>query len=170
MASFVPKMDLDSVPLTALNVTVRKKLGLYLNPKNTVAADWTAVAEAMDFTYLEIKNYETVRSPMAGVLDEWQARNKDASVGKLLSILLKLERDDVVEDLRPLIGTLVILKPSFLTLGRVKIRVFHIRIFTDLFSPLPGLSYTFAKFFFYVCSNIYYCNYLYVVLYYLCRW
>ncbi|NP_001281130.1 myeloid differentiation primary response protein MyD88 [Cynoglossus semilaevis] len=103
MASFVPKMDLDSVPLTALNVTVRKKLGLYLNPKNTVAADWTAVAEAMDFTYLEIKNYETVRSPMAGVLDEWQARNKDASVGKLLSILLKLERDDVVEDLRPLI-------------------------------------------------------------------
>lgn len=96
--------SLWSVPLLALNVSFRKKLGLYLNPRTAVAADWTVVAEAMDFTYLEIKNYETLRNPMATVLEEWQARVSDASVGKLLSILAEVERNDIVEDLRPLIG------------------------------------------------------------------
>lgn len=93
-----------SVPLVALNVSCRKKLGLYLNPRAAVAADWTVVAEAMDFTYLEIKNYEACRNPTATVLEEWQARCSDASVGKLLSILAEVERNDIVEDLRPLIG------------------------------------------------------------------
>lgn len=92
-----------SVPLVALNVSCRKKLGLYLNPRAAVAADWTVVAEAMDFTYLEIKNYEACRNPTATVLEEWQARCSDASVGKLLSILAEVERNDIVEDLRPLI-------------------------------------------------------------------
>lgn len=93
-----------SVPLVALNVSCRKKLGLYLNPRTAVAADWTVVAEAMDFTYLEIKNYEAARNPTATVLEEWQARCSDASVGKLLSILAEVERNDIVEDLRHLIG------------------------------------------------------------------
>ncbi|MED6238081.1 Myeloid differentiation primary response protein MyD88 [Ameca splendens] len=97
------KVDLCSTPLVALNVTVRKKLGLYLNPKHTVAADWTAVAETMGFSYLEIKNYETFRNPTKIVLDDWAARNSDASVGKLLSILEEVERKDIVEDLQPLI-------------------------------------------------------------------
>lgn len=96
--------SLWSVPLLALNVSFRKKLALYLNPRTTVAADWTVVAEAMDFTYLEIKNYEAVRNPTAAVLEEWQARCSDASVGKLLSILAEVERNDIVEDLQPLIG------------------------------------------------------------------
>ena len=99
--------DLWTVPLVALNVTVRKKLGLYLNPKHTVAADWTAVAEAMGFSYLEIKNYESSINPTKSVLENWQARADDASVGKLLSILTKVERKDIVEDLRPLIGALL---------------------------------------------------------------
>lgn len=97
------KVDLCSVPLVALNVSVRKKLGLYLNPKHTVAADWTAVAETMGFSYLEIKNYETSRNPTKTVLDDWAARNSEASVGKLLSILEEVERKDIVEDLQPLI-------------------------------------------------------------------
>ncbi|XP_069015540.1 myeloid differentiation primary response protein MyD88 [Embiotoca jacksoni] len=97
------KVDVETIPLIALNVTVRKKLGLYLNPRHTVAADWTAVAEAMGFTYLQIKNYEVTTSPTKMVLEEWQARTADATVGKLLSILAKLERDDIVEDLRPFI-------------------------------------------------------------------
>ncbi|MEQ2208585.1 hypothetical protein XENOCAPTIV_007583, partial [Xenoophorus captivus] len=85
-----------------------KKLGLYLNPKHTVAADWTAVAETMGFSYLEIKNYETFRNPTKIVLDDWAARNSDASVGKLLSILEEVERKDIVEDLQPLIGAQLI--------------------------------------------------------------
>lgn len=98
--------DVWSVPLIALNIGFRKKLGLYLNPKNAVAADWMGLAEAMGFTYLEIKNFETVRNPTMVVLENWQARCADATVGRLLSILMKEERNDIVEDLRPLIGTL----------------------------------------------------------------
>ncbi|KAM6900804.1 myeloid differentiation primary response protein MyD88 [Xenentodon cancila] len=103
MACSKSDVDLCTVPLVALNVTVRKKLGLYLNPKHTVAADWTVVAEAMGFTYLEIKNYESFKNPTKNVLEDWQSRKADASVGKLLSILSEVERKDIVEDLQPLI-------------------------------------------------------------------
>ncbi|XP_029955719.1 myeloid differentiation primary response protein MyD88 [Salarias fasciatus] len=95
--------DLWSVPLIALNMTVRKKLGLHLNPVHTVAADWMSVADSMGFTFLEIKNYEGLRDPTRTLLEDWQARTKEATVGRLLSILSELERKDIVEDLRPLI-------------------------------------------------------------------
>lgn len=104
MACVDSEVDLWTVPLIALNVSVRKQLGLYLNPRNTVAPDWMAVAEAMGFTYLEIQNYEACRNPTKAVMENWQARCPDATVGKLLSILSdEVERKDIVEDLRPLI-------------------------------------------------------------------
>nr|XP_040022922.1 myeloid differentiation primary response protein MyD88-like [Gasterosteus aculeatus aculeatus] len=102
MACVDSEVDLWVVPLVALNMSVRKKLGLYLNPRNAVAADWMAVAEEMGFNYLEIKNYEGTKSPTESVLEDWQARCTDATVGKLLSILEEVERRDIVEDLRPL--------------------------------------------------------------------
>lgn len=102
MASTDSGVDLWAIPLVALNVTVRKKLGLYLNPKNPVAADWRTVAEIMGFSWLEITNFDNFRHPTAEILINWQTKS-DASVGKLLSILTEAERADVVEDLRPLI-------------------------------------------------------------------
>ncbi|KAM8823390.1 myeloid differentiation primary response protein MyD88 [Spinachia spinachia] len=105
MACVDSEVDLWSVPLVALNMGVRKKLALYLNPRNAVAADWMAVAEEMGFNYLEIKNYEGTKSPTESVLEDWQARCTDATVGKLLSILEEVERRDIVEDLRPLMDT-----------------------------------------------------------------
>lgn len=107
MACSDSEVDLDKIPLIALNMSLRKKLGQYLNPRNTVAADWMAVAEAMGYTYLEIRNYEVCRGPTEKVLEDWGARSSDASVGKLLSILTELDRNDIVEDLRPLIGALM---------------------------------------------------------------
>nr|QNL15361.1 myeloid differentiation primary response protein 88 [Bostrychus sinensis] len=98
-----PEVDLWSIPLIALNVTVRKKLGLYLNPKNTVAADWRTVAELMGFSYLEITNYEHAKNPTDEILKNWQTKKSEASVGKLLAILTEAERTDAVEDLRGLI-------------------------------------------------------------------
>lgn len=98
------KVDLDTIPLVALNVSLRKKLGLYLNPRNAVAADWMVVAEAMGFTYLEIRNYESCRSPTEKILEDWRARSTDATVGRLLSILKEADRKDIVEDLQALIG------------------------------------------------------------------
>lgn len=92
-----------TIPLVALNITVRKKLGLYLNPKNAVAEDWRTVAEKMGFSYLEITNFESSRNPTGEILTNWPAQKSDASVGKLLFILTEAERTDVVEDLRSLI-------------------------------------------------------------------
>nr|XP_046227600.1 myeloid differentiation primary response protein MyD88 [Scatophagus argus] len=103
MACSDSEVDLGTIPLIALNMSLRKKLGLYLNPRNTVAPDWMALAEAVGFTYLEIKNYEVSKSPTQSVLENWQARSADATVGKLLSVLTELDRKDIVEDLRPLI-------------------------------------------------------------------
>lgn len=111
MACADSSVDLWAIPLIALNMTVRKKLGLYLNPRNTVAADWMDVAEAMDFTYLEIKNYDRLQNPTKMVLEDWQGRSTDATVGKLLSILARVERNDVAEDLRPLIGAFLRFSP-----------------------------------------------------------
>ncbi|KAF7669293.1 hypothetical protein LDENG_00203360 [Lucifuga dentata] len=96
-----PEVDLCKIPLIALNMSVRKSLGLYLNPRNAVAADWMTVAEVMGFSYLEIKNYETCNNSTGKILEDWQARCGDATVGKLLSILTEVGRKDVVEDLRP---------------------------------------------------------------------
>lgn len=96
-------MDYEAIPITALNCSFRKKLGLYLNPTNTVAADWRTVAEMMDFTYLEIKNFEKRDYPLEKVLTEWETR-PEATVAHLLSILEKAERKDVISDLKEIIG------------------------------------------------------------------
>lgn len=93
----------EEIPVTALNCNFRKKLGLYLNPHNTVAADWRTVAEMMDFTYLEIKNLEKRDYPFEKVLTEWETR-PEATVANLLSILEKAERKDVISDLKEIIG------------------------------------------------------------------
>ncbi|KAJ8375000.1 hypothetical protein SKAU_G00055800 [Synaphobranchus kaupii] len=95
-------IDYWSIPLIALNFNVRKKLGLYLNPRNTVAADWATLAEIMGFGYLEIKNYEKCDSPTAKILEDWSSRCPEATVGKLVSMLEEAERKDVVTDLAPL--------------------------------------------------------------------
>ncbi|KAL4657151.1 myeloid differentiation primary response protein MyD88 [Arapaima gigas] len=93
------RIDFDRVPVTALNVSVRKELALHLNPRNAVAADWQTVAEMMGFSYLEIQNYERQDNPMKKILEDWQARCPGATVGNLLSLLRKAERHDVLLDL-----------------------------------------------------------------------
>ncbi|XP_043923142.1 myeloid differentiation primary response protein MyD88 [Protopterus annectens] len=93
-------IDFNSVPLIALNMGVRKKFSLYLNPETSVAANWMALAEEMGFDYLEIKNYEREENPTMKILEDWQARcTKGGSVGLLLDFLRKIERDDILTDL-----------------------------------------------------------------------
>lgn len=60
----------------------------------------------MDFTYLEIKNFEKRDYPLEKVLTEWETR-PDATVANLLSILEKAERKDVTTDLKDIIGRLL---------------------------------------------------------------
>lgn len=103
MSSLSSSLDYESIPAIALNYSVRKKLALYLNPINTVAADWTELAEKMECTYLEIKNYEKSENPTRKLLEDWQTR-AGATVGTLLSFLEQVERKDIILDLQALIG------------------------------------------------------------------
>nr|KAF6475301.1 MYD88 innate immune signal transduction adaptor [Rousettus aegyptiacus] len=98
-----PARSMSSLPLAALNVRVRRRLSLFLNARTQVAADWTALAEEMDFEYLEIRQLETQADPTGRLLDDWQGR-PGASVGRLLELLAKLGREDVLLELRPSIG------------------------------------------------------------------
>lgn len=101
--SALPAASLSSLPLAALNVRVRRRLSLFLNVRAPVAADWTVLAEAMDFEYLEIQQLEKYADPTSRLLDDWQ-RRPGASVGRLLELLAKLGRDDVLMELGPSIG------------------------------------------------------------------
>nr|KAF6335524.1 MYD88 innate immune signal transduction adaptor [Pipistrellus kuhlii] len=92
-----------SLPLAALNVRVRRRLSLFLNVRTAVAADWSALAEEVGFEYLEIRQLEAHADPTGKLLDDWQGR-PGASVGRLLELLAKLGRDDVLLELGPSIG------------------------------------------------------------------
>ncbi|XP_007462752.1 PREDICTED: myeloid differentiation primary response protein MyD88 isoform X2 [Lipotes vexillifer] len=98
-----PTPSMSSLPLAALNVRVRRRLSLFLNLRAHVAADWTALAEEMGFEYLEIRRLETHADPTGSLLDDWQGR-PGASVGRLLELLGKLGRDDLLMELGPSIG------------------------------------------------------------------
>ncbi|XP_029794651.1 myeloid differentiation primary response protein MyD88 [Suricata suricatta] len=95
-----PVPSASSLPLAALNVRVRRRLSLFLNVRTQVAADWTALAEEMGFEYLEIRQLEAHADPTGKLLDDWQGR-PGASVGRLLELLAKLGRDDVLVELGP---------------------------------------------------------------------
>ncbi|NXF00555.1 MYD88 protein, partial [Smithornis capensis] len=96
----IPPLDLHAVPLVALNYGVRRRLGLYLNPRAAAAADWTALAEALGCSFLEIRRLEGLPDPTATLLEEWPGRCPGgATVGQLLDVLRRLGRDDVLTDL-----------------------------------------------------------------------
>lgn len=101
--SATPALSMSSLPLAALNVRVRRRLSLFLNVRTQVAADWAALAEEMQFEYLEIRHLEKHSDPTGRLLDDWQGR-PGASVGRLLELLAKLGREDVLQELGPSIG------------------------------------------------------------------
>ncbi|XP_042188247.1 myeloid differentiation primary response protein MyD88 [Callorhinchus milii] len=96
------KEDVDyfSVPMVALNFHVRRRLALYLNPRSVVATDWTGLAEEMGFEYLEIRSYESQENPTGKLLQDWEVK-KPSSVGLLLQLLKRIQREDILEDVSP---------------------------------------------------------------------
>ncbi|XP_053569754.1 myeloid differentiation primary response protein MyD88 [Bombina bombina] len=96
-------VDMNSIPLIALNYTVRNKLSLYLNPSAIVAADWTRLAEELEYDYLEIKNFQRAENPTLKLLEDWEKKCFRATVGGLLEKLKNIERNDVLTDLEPLL-------------------------------------------------------------------
>ncbi|XP_005994282.1 myeloid differentiation primary response protein MyD88 isoform X1 [Latimeria chalumnae] len=99
MATESESIHFHSVSLVALNLKVRNRLSLFLNVKTMVAADWTALAEEMGFDYLEIKNYEAQNNPTLKLLEDWHVKYPKVTVGTLLDLLKKIEREDILEEL-----------------------------------------------------------------------
>ncbi|KAM3927651.1 myeloid differentiation primary response protein MyD88 isoform 2-T2 [Leptodactylus fuscus] len=101
--SSLDEVAMSSIPLVALNYNTRHRLSLYLNPDTVVAAGWTLMAEEMDYSYLEIRNFERVPNPTLAVLEDWEKKCSQATVGRLLALLKKMERHDILTDIAPLI-------------------------------------------------------------------
>ncbi|KAM8967712.1 myeloid differentiation primary response protein MyD88 isoform 2-T2 [Pelodytes ibericus] len=98
-------LDVDSIPLIALNCTLRQRLSLYLNPGTVVAADWTQLAEQMGYDLLEIRNFERATNSTLSLLEDWERKCFRATVGGLIDLLKKIERNDILTDLASLIET-----------------------------------------------------------------
>uniref|UniRef100_A0A8C5QGC0 Myeloid differentiation primary response protein MyD88 n=1 Tax=Leptobrachium leishanense TaxID=445787 RepID=A0A8C5QGC0_9ANUR len=96
-------VDMNSIPLVALNYTVRQQLSLYLNPSSVVASDWTRLGEEMCYSYLEIRNFERSQNPTQAILEDWEKKCYRATVGGLLEMLKNIERNDILTDLAALI-------------------------------------------------------------------
>ncbi|XP_044149600.1 myeloid differentiation primary response protein MyD88 [Bufo gargarizans] len=101
--SSLDEAAMSSIPLVALNYNTRHRLSLYLNPDTVVAAGWTLLAEEMDYDYLEIRNFERVPNPTLAVLEDWEKKCSQPTVGRLLELLIKMERHDILTDIAPLI-------------------------------------------------------------------
>ncbi|KAG8536443.1 hypothetical protein GDO81_026352 [Engystomops pustulosus] len=101
--SSLDEAEMSSIPLVALNYNTRHRLSLYLNPDAVVASGWTTLAEEMDYTYLEIRNLERFQNPTLALLEDWEKRCSQATVGRLLELLRKIDRHDILTDIAPLI-------------------------------------------------------------------
>ncbi|XP_069814937.1 myeloid differentiation primary response protein MyD88 [Dendropsophus ebraccatus] len=103
--SSMDEAAMSSIPMVALNYNTRHRLSLYLNPDTVVAAGWTLLAEEMDYGYLEIRNFERLPNPTLAVLEDWEKKCPKATVGRLLELLRKMERHDILTDITPLIDS-----------------------------------------------------------------
>uniref|UniRef100_A0A4W3HWU1 Myeloid differentiation primary response protein MyD88 n=1 Tax=Callorhinchus milii TaxID=7868 RepID=A0A4W3HWU1_CALMI len=117
-------VDYFSVPMVALNFHVRRRLALYLNPRSVVATDWTGLAEEMGFEYLEIRSYESQENPTGKLLQDWEVK-KPSSVGLLLQLLKRIQREDILEDVSPDIGAMPELFDAFICYCQADIGFVH---------------------------------------------
>ena len=106
--------DYKCLPLKALRLTVRQKIGQYLNLEGTVveclddegytmdvSTNFNGLAELAGFDYLEIRNLERHKNPTLELLDCWTNKeSRNATVGYLWKYLKQMEREDILRDCR----------------------------------------------------------------------
>lgn len=68
--------------------------------------DWRMLAQHMNFHILEIENMKLIPNPTGEVLK--RAVTINATVGRLLEILSEMERIDVLEDCKTMIGEVIL--------------------------------------------------------------
>ena len=98
------------IPLSALNISVRNKLGAFLNiececgPEHP--ADYQGLAEVIGFDFQDIKNFQRHRQPTQEVLYRWGTRPElSPTVDNLIRHLQTIGRaDDVITECAHLIS------------------------------------------------------------------
>ena len=98
------------VPLSALNISVRNKLGAFLNFEcengRDYPADYQGLAEVIGFDFQDIKNFQRHRQPTQEVLYRWGTRPElSPTVDNLIRHLQTIGRaDDVITECAHLIS------------------------------------------------------------------
>lgn len=98
-----------NVPLHALNMSVRSKLGTYLDPEGFVTGDYSndyqGLAEVIGFDFQDIKNFQRQNKPTQEMLYQWGTRPElSPTVDNLIKHLQTIGRsDDVITECAHLI-------------------------------------------------------------------
>ncbi|XP_059165990.1 myeloid differentiation primary response protein MyD88-like isoform X2 [Physella acuta] len=99
------EISYHDVPLHALTYSLRKKLENYLDEEyllvNNVSPNWGGLAELIGFDSNEIWMFDRQVSPTAALLKEWMKQSHlDPTVGRLLELLHRLGREDILTDFK----------------------------------------------------------------------
>ncbi|XP_044763456.1 myeloid differentiation primary response protein MyD88 [Coccinella septempunctata] len=95
----------SSHPISVLRNNTMKLLSAKLNPPKVIntseglSRNWKGFAELCSIESYLISNWEFSSDPMKEVLKIWQAKGNEATIGRMVVFLQKLDRWDVVEDI-----------------------------------------------------------------------
>ena len=101
-----------NLPITALRISVRRVIALYLNDLSDVVDDETGhvndyngLAELVGFEYLEIKHFARQKSPTEELFERWEdMTHLEPCIGKLWEYLKEMGRFDIMKDCRLGVG------------------------------------------------------------------
>ncbi|EDO48942.1 predicted protein, partial [Nematostella vectensis] len=63
--------------------------------------NWKELADLLGFNYDEILAFETGNDPVEALIRLWEFRDNDATIKRLKSCLKSMEREDILQDLKP---------------------------------------------------------------------
>src|SRR6266480_2155236 len=99
----------EKIPLTRVRPSSWSQLSLSLNPEQIipsdtgVSRDYRGLGEAMGFSHADVKNFQRSPDPTKAVIQAYHARNRGATVKDFLLMIEKIERFDVIDDLKPML-------------------------------------------------------------------
>ncbi|XP_032222160.1 myeloid differentiation primary response protein MyD88 isoform X2 [Nematostella vectensis] len=67
----------------------------------TTSHNWKELADLLGFNYDEILAFETGNDPVEALIRLWEFRDNDATIKRLKSCLKSMEREDILQDLKP---------------------------------------------------------------------
>ncbi|XP_060081247.1 myeloid differentiation primary response protein MyD88-like [Ylistrum balloti] len=103
------RSDGYNLPISILNIASRRKLADMLNQERELddnielIPNYTGLAELLNFTFLEIMEFERTDNCTNALLSEWEKRSNPC-IGELWRHLEKLQRLDVMEESRKYIN------------------------------------------------------------------